>query len=81
MRKKEDIKNYIEELRCDYKELTTAHFRTSIAICINRIIIELNSMEKALTSVNDEFTLLSIGLELENIKKSIICITRDMQKK
>lgn len=67
----------------DTHELTHEHLITGAVINIKRIMLELQELESMIvTNARDNvFTILILGSQLENVKRELIKIKQEYQKK
>lgn len=79
-----DLNEYISHLKGDEpQELTREHLITGTVINIKRILLELQELENIIlaNSHNNTFSIIILGAKLETIKREVIEVKREYQKK
>ena len=79
-----NFSDYLSSIHSDdTKELTREHLITGTVINIKRIILESQELESMIVSNthNNIFAMLILGAQLENIKRELIKIKQEYQKK
>ena len=79
-----DFENYLSLIKKDSETvLTKEHLITGAIVNTKRIIIELQELESVILTEahNNTFSLLILGSQLETLKRELIKIKQEYQKK
>ena len=79
-----DVKNFLSDIKKNHNnELTREGLITEVVINIERIVIELHEIKKITleTGHEDTFSIVILGSQMEKVKRDLIKIKQEYQKK